>query len=315
MTAPAAPVGTADAGTQRSGLAFAISAYALWGLLPIFFLSLAPAGSIEIVSWRVLFSFVFCALIITLTRSWPKLVAILRQPRLIVLLGVAGALILVNWLVYVFATLSGHVVEGSLGYFINPLVTVLLGVLLLRERLRVAQWVAVGIAAVAVLVLAIGYGQFPWISLVLACSFGLYGFVKKWVGPRVDAVSGLTIETALLAPVAVGMLAIVAATDDGIVFGTAGPTNTLLLVSAGIVTAVPLLLFAAASRRLPLVWIGLTQFLTPILQFLFGALVMGEPMPLERWIGFILVWAALTVFMTDMILTGRAARRASPLPG
>lgn len=314
MTAPAAPVGTADAGTQRSGLAFAISAYALWGLLPIFFLALAPAGSIEIVSWRVLFSLVFCALIIAVTRSWRKLFAIVKQPRLVLLLGLAGALVLVNWLVYVYATLSGHVVEGSLGYFINPLVTVLLGVVILRERLRTAQWVAVGIAAVAVLVLAIGYGQFPWISLVLAFSFGLYGFVKKWVGPKVDAVSGLTIETALLAPVALGMLWVVAATD-GIVFGTAGVTNTLLLVSAGVVTAVPLLLFAAASRRLPLVWIGLTQFLTPLLQFLFGALVMGEPMPLERWVGFILVWTALTVFMTDMVVTGRAARRASPLPG
>lgn len=313
MTA-AAPTGTAETSSHRSGLAFAISAYALWGLLPIFFLALAPAGSIEIVSWRVLFSLVFCGLIIAVTRSWRRLFAIVRQPRLVLLLGLAGALVVVNWLVYVYATLSGHVVEGSLGYFINPLVTVLLGVLILRERLRTAQWVAVGIAGVAVLVLAIGYGQFPWISLVLAFSFGLYGFVKKWVGPKVDAVSGLTIETALLAPVAVGLLWVVAATD-GIVFGTAGVANTLLLVSAGVVTAVPLLLFAAASRRLPLVWIGLTQFLTPLLQFLFGALIMGEPMPLERWIGFILVWVALTVFMTDMVVTGRAARRASPLPG
>lgn len=314
MNSPAVVAGATEASAHKSGLVYAITAYVLWGLLPIFFVALTPAGAVEIVSWRVTFSLVFCALLITVTRSWPKLIAIMRQPRLVMLLGLAGALILANWLVYVYATLSGHVVEGSLGYFINPLVTVLLGVFILRERLRIAQWVAVGIAAIAVLVLAVGYGQFPWISLVLAFSFGLYGFVKKWVGPRVDALSGLTIETALLTPVAIAMLWGVAATA-GIVFGTAGATNTLLLLSAGVITAVPLLLFASASRRLPLVWIGLTQFLTPVLQFLFGAVVMGEPMPLERWAGFLLVWIALVVLMADMVVTGRAARRASPLPG
>lgn len=309
-----APAGTADTRGHKSGLAYAISAYVLWGLLPIYFVALAPTGSVEIVAWRVIFSLVFCAAIITVTRTWRTLAAIVRQPRLLLLLGAAGALIVINWLVYVYATLSGHVVEGSLGYFINPLVTVLLGVFILREKLRPAQWVAVAISTVAVLVLAIGYGQFPWISLVLAFSFGIYGFVKKWVGPRVDAVSGLTIETALLTPVAMAMLWFVASTD-GLVFGTAGAGNTVLLISAGVVTAVPLLLFAAASRRLPLVWIGLTQFLAPVLQFVFGAFVMGEPMPLERWAGFLLVWVALIVLMTDMVVTGRAARRASPLPG
>lgn len=303
-----------DTNAHKPGLVFAVSAYLLWGLLPVFFVSLVPAGAIEIVAWQIIFSLVFCVALITFTRSWQKLIAIVRQPRLLVLLGVAGTLIVVNWLVYVFATLSGHIVEGSLGYFINPLVTVLLGVFILREKLRPAQWTAVGISAVAVLVLAIGYGQFPWISLVLAFSFGLYGFVKKWVGPRVDAVSGLTIETAWLTPVAIVMLWFVA-TTDGIVFGTAGITNTLLLISTGVVTAVPLLLFAAASRRLPLVWIGLTQFLAPVLQFIIGAFIMGEPMPLERWAGFLLVWIALIILMTDMVVTGRATRRASPLPG
>lgn len=314
MNSPSGSSTAEAAHNHKTGLIYAITAYVMWGLLPIFFLALLPAGAIEIVAWRVVFSLLFCAAILTVTRTWPKLVAIAKQPRLLFLLGLAAALILVNWIVYVFATLSGHVVEGSLGYFINPLVTVLLGVFILREKLRPAQWAAVGIATIAVLVLAIGYGQFPWISLVLAFSFGFYGFVKKWVGPRVDAASGLTLETAWLIPAAVVMLWIVSM-GDGLVLGTAGLSNTLLLISAGVVTAVPLLLFAASSRRLPLVWIGLTQFLTPVLQFIFGAFVMGEPMPLERWAGFLLVWIALIILMSDMVIRGRAARRASPLPG
>lgn len=314
MNSPSGSSTAEAAHDHRTGLVYAITAYVMWGLLPIFFLALVPAGAIEIVAWRVIFSLFFCAAILTVTRTWPKLVAIAKQPRLLVLLGLAAGLILLNWIVYVFATLSGHVVEGSLGYFINPIVTVLLGVFVLREKLRPAQWVAVGIAAIAVLVLAIGYGQFPWISLVLAFSFGFYGFVKKWVGPRVDAVSGLTLETAWLIPAAVVMLWIVSV-GDGIVLGTAGLGNTLLLISAGVVTAVPLLLFAASSRRLPLIWIGLTQFLTPVLQFSFSAFVMGEPMPPERWVGFVLVWIALVILMSDMVIRGRAARRASPLPG
>lgn len=314
MSSPAGISPADSAHNHKTGLIYAVTAYIMWGLLPIFFIALQPAGALEIVSWRVIFSLVFCVGILTVTRSWAKLVAIARQPRLLLLLGLAAALILVNWVVYVYSTLSGHVVEGSLGYFINPIVTVLLGVIILREKLRPTQWVAVAFAGIAVLVLAIGYGQFPWISLVLAFSFGFYGFVKKWVGPRVDAVSGLTLETAWLIPAAVIMLWIVSL-GDGIVFGTAGVANTVLLVCAGIVTAVPLLLFAASSRRLPLVWIGLTQFLTPVLQFAFGAFVMGEPMPPERWMGFVLVWIALVILMTDMVVRGRAARRASPLPG
>lgn len=314
MNSPSGSNTTDAPQTHQAGLAYGIAAYVLWGLLPIYFILLVPAGSIEIVAWRVVFSLLFCALLITVTRAWRMFLAIARQPRLLVLLGTAGILIIVNWTVYVWATLTGHVVEGSLGYFINPLVTVLLGVFILREKLRPVQWTALGISAVAVLVLAVGYGQFPWISLVLAFSFGLYGFVKKWVGPRVDALSGLTIETGLLLPVAFAMLWFVSATDS-IAFGSAGLGNTALLVGTGVVTAVPLLLFAAASRRLPLVWLGLTQFLAPVLQFAFGAFVMGEPMPLERWAGFLLVWIALIILMGDMVIRGRAARRASPLPG
>jgi chloramphenicol-sensitive protein RarD len=191
-------------------------------------------------------------------------------------------------------------------------VTVALGVGFLRERLRPAQWAALGLALVAILIIAIGYGSFPWIALTLAFSFGLYGYIKKRVGAQVDAVSGLTIETALLTPVAIVILVIVAATS-GIVTGTQGVPHLILALCAGAITATPLLLFAAAARRLPLVYIGLTQFLAPVLQFVIGVALLHEEMPLERWIGFILVWVALVVLTIDMVASGRP-RRASLEP-
>jgi chloramphenicol-sensitive protein RarD len=301
------------ASRQRSGILSAFLAYALWGVLPLYFLLLAPSGPIEIVAWRVLFSLVFCAVIITVTRKWPALVAILRQGRVLLLLGLAAVLIFVNWQVYVFATLSGHVVEAALGYFINPIVTILLGVVLLRERMRALQWVAVGVSVVAVLVLAINYGAFPWISLALAFSFGLYGLVKKRVGGTVDALSGLTIETAWLVPLAIVELVIVGVMG-GVTFGTISTAHTIALLCAGVVTATPLLLFAAAARRLTLVHLGLVQYISPVIQFVIGAFVLHEAMPAGRWIGFALVWVALIVLSIDLLVTGRAVRRASPLP-
>ena len=304
------PTFTATAAAhQRSGMLFAIGAYAIWGFLPAYFLILAPAGPIEIVACRILFSLVFCVLVITVNHKWSILVAVVKQTRVLMNLGLAAALIFVNWQVYVFATLNGQVNEAALGYFINPIVTVLLGVILLRERLRVAQWAAVGVSAIAVLVLAAGYGVFPWISLSLAFSFALYGLIKKRVGPRVDAVTGLTIETAWLIPIAVAQLVFVGATS-GVVLGNAGPVNTILLVLSGIITAVPLLLFAAAARRLPLVYMGLIQYMTPVLQLLFGTFVMHEAMPPERWIGFGLVWSAVLLFTVDSV---RARARLQPM--
>ncbi|CAN5573345.1 EamA family transporter RarD [soil metagenome] len=296
-----------------SGLAFAISAYALWGFLPVYFRLLAPVGPFEIVALRILLALAFCAILLTLTRAWPRFWALMRQPRVLGIMTIAGVLIYINWQVYIFAILSGRVVEGALGYFINPIVTVVLGVVVLRERLRVAQWVAVGISAIAILVIAIGYGEFPWISLTLAFSFGLYGFIKKLVGGQVDAVSGLTIETVVLTPVAIAILVIVGATS-GIVTGTQGTPHLILALFAGAVTATPLLLFAAAARRLPLVYIGLTQYLAPVLQFIFGVVFLREDMPIERWIGFALVWVALIVLTVDMLGSGRPLRRASLEP-
>lgn len=300
--------------SSRSGFLFAVGAYVLWGILPVYFLILAPAGAIEIVAWRILFSLVFCAILLTASRRWQRVIAVIRDRRTMLGLGLAALLIIVNWQVYVFATLNGQVNEAALGYFINPILTVLLGVIVLRERLRVAQWIAVGVSAFAVLVLAINYGVFPWVSLTLALSFGLYGLIKKRVGPRVDAVTGLTIETAWLIPVAIAQLVFVGATS-GVVLGTAGIANTSLLLLTGVVTAVPLILFASAARRLPLVYLGLIQYLAPVLQFLFGTFVMLEAMPPERWIGFALVWVALIVLSIDMLANARSVRRASPLPG
>ncbi|MBM7505658.1 EamA family transporter RarD [Agromyces aurantiacus] len=306
----AAPSRAPKAGVNRLGLVFAVSAYGLWGFLPIYFIALAPTTPLEIVAWRILLSLVFCALLIAITRTWRPFAVLLRDRRVVLTMGAAGALIFVNWFTYVYATLSDQVVEAALGYFINPIVTVFLGVLVLRERLNAVQWTAVGISIVAVVVLAVGYGQLPWIALVLAFSFGFYGLIKKRVGHRVDAVSGLTLETAWLAPPA-AVLLVVVATTTGLTMGTLGTWHTVLLLSAGAVTAVPLLLFAAAARRLPLIYMGFIQYFAPFIQFLVGVLVLHEPMPPERWLGFGLVWLALAVLTVDLVRGARASRRAA----
>ncbi|PPG23179.1 EamA family transporter RarD [Rathayibacter toxicus] len=290
--------------TSSLGLVFALAAYLVWGGLPLYFIVMAPASPFEIVACRVLFSLLFCAILLTVTRGWNGIASLLRQPRLLATLAVAGAVIYLNWQVYVLATTTGHVIEAALGYFMNPLVTVLLGVLVLHERLRFAQWSAMGVSAIAVLVIALGYGAFPWISLVLALSFGFYGLVKNRLGGLVGAVAGLTLETLWLTPLALVQLAVVGSTA-GLTFATEGVGHALILASAGIVTAIPLLLFAGAARRLPLSILGFVQYLAPFLQLLVGAFVLGEAMPLERWIGFALVWTALAIFTVDFIVAGR----------
>ncbi len=295
------------------GLAYAGGAYLIWGFLPLYFVALAPTGPFEIVAWRVVFSLAFCAIATAATRAWRPLVGILRQPRILLIMGAAGALIYINWQTYVYATTSGQVVQAALGYFINPIFTVLLGVIVLRERLRMVQWVAIGISVIAVVVITVGYGQFPWIALLLAASFGLYGLVKKQVGHRVDALSGLTLETAWLTPVAVVQLIIVGAVS-GITFGHVNAWNTIGLLGAGVITAVPLLFFAAASRRLPLIVMGFIQYFTPILQLIVGVALLHEPMSTERWIGFALVWVALAMLTIDMVLAVRRDRRTGGGP-
>lgn len=293
-----------------SGLLFAFGSYVLWGFLPVYFLLLRPTGAFEIVAYRILFSLVFCAILLTVTRGWARLLSLVRQPRILFTMAIAGVLIYINWQVFVLAVTNNRVVEGALGYFINPVFTVLLGVVFLREKLRPAQWVAVGISAVAIVIIAVGYGSFPWIAVALALSFGLYGFLKKRVGGQVDAISGLTLETAWLTPVAVVQLLVVWSIS-GLTLTAGGPGHVILMVMVGVATGLPLLFFAAAAARLPLFAIGLTQYLTPVLQFILGVVFLGEAMSTTRWVGFILVWVALIVLAVDLVRAARGGRRAS----
>ncbi len=294
------------------GVGAGLGAYALWGVFPLYFPLLEPAGGLEIVAHRVVWSLVFVGLLLTVRRGWSQVRAVVTDRRALLVLAVAAVLIAVNWLVYVYAVNSGHVVEASLGYFINPLVSVLFGVLVFRERLRRLQWLAVAIAVVAVLVLTVDYGHPPWISLALAVSFGLYGLMKKLV--RVDAAPGLFVETAV-----VFLPALVVIGGQGVqgeaAFGSAGVGNGLLLASSGLATAVPLLLFAAATRRVPLSTVGLLQYVTPLIQLAIGVFVYGEPMPPARLVGFAVVWLALAVFTVDSLRNAHSNRRAvAPLP-
>lgn len=296
---------------QTTGVLYALGAYLLWGVLPLYFLLLTPTGPWEIVAWRVLFSLVFCVVLLAVTRGWQRILAIIRQPRLLGLTALAGVLIYVNWQAFLIGTLDDKVVETSLGYFINPITTVLLGVFILHERMRRLQWVAVGIAALAVVVIIVAYRSVPWIALTLTLSFGFYGLIKKKIGPSVDAVSGLTLESFWLIPIAVVQLIAVGMTT-GITIGGNGVWHTVLLCFAGVATAVPLLLFASGARRINLTVIGMIQFITPIMQFIIGVAILHEPMPTERWIGFILVWVAVGVFVVDLILAARRNRRVPP---
>lgn len=302
------PTSTATRATQTAGVAYAGGAYLLWGVLPLYFLLLAPTGPWEVVAWRVLLSLLFCVILLTVTRGWQAFGAIVRQPRLLGWTALAGVLIYVNWQVFVFGTLSHNVVETSLGYFINPIMTVLLGVFVLKERIRRLQWVAVGIASAAVIVIVVLYRSFPWIALSLTVSFGVYGLIKKKIGPAVDAISGLTLESFWLIPIAVVQLVLVA-TGSGLTMGANGAGHAVLLALAGVATAVPLLLFAAGTRRIDLTVIGMIQFVTPVMQFIIGAVVLGEPMPIERWVGFVFVWVAIAVFLVDLVIAARRGRR------
>lgn len=290
-----------------AGIIFGFGAYGLWGLLPLYFFALMPAGAVEIVANRVVWSLVFCALLITLTRSWRALAAAFRDRSVFLTLTLAAALIAVNWLTYTYSVTTGQAVEASLGYFINPLVSVLLGVFILKERLRPLQWAAVGIGFVAVGVLAVSYGKLPWIALTLAVSFGLYGFVKKRVGPKADAVTSLSVETIVLAPLAAATMVFLGLTGAA-TLTTQGAGHFWLLLASGVLTAVPLLFFGASARRLPLTTIGLLQYVAPVLQFIVALTVFQEAMTTARWIGFGVVWLALLVLTVDML---RAARKNS----
>jgi chloramphenicol-sensitive protein RarD len=287
-----------------AGVLFGIGAYGLWGLLPLYFFVLQPAGAVEIVANRVVWSLLFCALLITVTRAWRVLGAAFRNRSVLGTLAIAAGLIAVNWLTYTYGVTTGQAVEASLGYFINPLVSVLLGVFVLKETLRPLQWAAVGIGFIAVGVLTVSYGKLPWIALTLAISFGLYGFVKKRVGPRVDAITSLTVETIVLTPLAAATM-IFLGVSGGASLASNGAGHFWLLAASGIITAVPLLFFGASARRLPMTTIGLLQYFAPVLQFVVALAVFRETMTLDRWIGFGVVWLALLLLTVDMLATAR----------
>jgi chloramphenicol-sensitive protein RarD len=283
-----------------------LAAYALWGLFPLYFPLLDTAGGLEIVAHRVLWSVLFVGLLLTVLRRWSQVRALVVDRRRMLVLFGAALFVAGNWWIFVYAVNSGHVVETSLGYFINPLGSVLLGVVVFGERLRRLQWVAVGIAAVAVAVLTVDYGRPPWIALALALTFGLYGLMKKIV--RVEAAPGLFVETLLVAVPAIVVLAVLHSAGKG-TFGNTGAGEAALLASSGIATAVPLLLFAAAAGRIPLSTLGLLQYVVPVMQLAIGVFVYGEPMPPARLAGFAIVWVALAVFSADMLRHARAGTR------
>lgn len=299
---------------RSTGVALGAGAHAIWGLLPLYFVVLIPAGPVEIVANRVLWSSVFCVLLLTVLRGWPRIRDIVRTPRVVWTLMVTALLIAINWLVYTYGAVSGQVMEASLGYFINPIVSVLLGVVFLRERLRPLQWTAIGIGIAAVIILAIGYGSAPWIALTLAFSFGVYGFLKKMVSAKVDALSSLSVETVLLMPVALSFIIWLEITGSSTMF-TEGAGHFWALAASGIITVVPLFLFGAAASRLPLATVGLLQYLTPAIQFLLALFIFGEEMEFHRWIGYGLVWVGLLLLTVDASQTRlrRPSRAKQPL--
>nr|WP_306237842.1 EamA family transporter RarD [Ornithinimicrobium sp. HY1745] len=297
-----------DTAEVRRGTAYGALAYLLWGVLPLYFALLIPATPWEVLGHRVLWSLLICGALLALAGQLRWAIDMFRDRRLLLTMTAAGALIAINWTVYTVAVMSGHVTEAALGYFLNPLVTVAMGVLLLRERLRPAQWVAVGAGLVAGVYLTINYGTLPWISLTLAFSFATYGLIKKHIGSSLSAVQSLTGETVVMAPLAVGIIIWLGVTDQQTFVGE-GAGHTTLLVLTGVITAVPLLLFAAAAHRVPLVTIGLLQFIAPVLQLLGGVLVLGEVMPTSRWVGFGLVWVALIILSVDSVVSSGRSRR------
>ncbi len=280
---------------------FGISAYSLWGAFPLYWPLLEPANPLEIVSHRAVWTLVFCYIVLAVTKALKSTLATLKQPKIAARLFLTSLLISINWLVYIWATNNGHVVEASLGYYINPLIIIGFGVLLLKEKMRPLQWAAVAIASLGVLVLTIDNGRLPYIALALAFSWGTYGLIKKQLG--LGALEGLAIETFISAFFYLAYLIYIGNQGTG-QFGHSWGL-TILLISAGAVTAIPLLLFNGSTNRLPFTTIGLLQYITPTLQFSVGVWVRHEEMPTARWIGFLIIWVALTTLALDLIKSSR----------
>ncbi len=285
---------------KAKGIGYGLSAYLIWGSFPLVIAMLSFADPFEIVVWRVIFGFAFGLAVILISQKFPEYLAVFKQPKQLLWISLAAVVIYINWQVYVYAVADNHVLEASLGYFINPLVTIALATIFLKEKLNVLQWVAVGLGGVAVLILTFNYGQPPIIALTLALSFGIYGLAKNRLGGKVTALNSFTVETTLLLPLGIIQLVVLAGMMQ-IQFGYAGLVPSLGLAAYGVLTAIPLLLFGAAAKRVPLSYIGFMQYLTPTLQFLIGLLIFQEPMPAARWLGFAMVWFALSILSFDAL--------------
>lgn len=297
-----------ESARRRSGLMLGLSGYLFWGGMPLVFAAAAPATPLEILAHRIVWSLVFCTVLLIFARGFRRVFTAVRDPRVLGTLALAAVVISINWLGFLIGVSINRVVEISLGYFFNPLVTVLIGVIFLGERLRRLQWAAVIVGCLAVVVIAVGYGQMPWLALLVAFSFGLYGLIKNRVGGKVGALEGLTVETAVLAPVCGAYIVFLTVTGASH-FGTEGTGHLLIMLALGPITAIPLILFGAATRRVPLSWVGLMQYVTPTIQFILGITVLGEQMPLARWIGFIIIWIAVVMLTVDMLRATQAQRR------
>jgi len=286
---------------NKLGLLFGVSAYSLWGAFPLYWPLLEPASPLEIVSHRAVWTLVFCFIVLAATKALKSTLVTLKRPTVAVKLFLSSLLISINWLVYIWATNNEHVVEASLGYYINPLIIIGFGVIFLKEKMRSLQWAADSIATLGVLVLTFDYGRLPWIALALAVSWGSYGLIKKQLG--LGALEGLAIETFISSFFYLAYLVYIGNQGTG-QFGQSWGL-TVLLISAGAVTAIPLLLFNGSTNRLPFTTIGLLQYITPTLQFSIGVWVLNEDMPTARWIGFLIIWAALVTLAIDLIKSSR----------
>jgi len=294
---------TEDKAKVRSlGLLFGVSAYTLWGLFPIYWPLLKPANPLEIVSHRAVWTLVFCFIILAFTKTLKSTLSLLKRPKIVAGLFLGSILISINWIIYIYAANNEHVVEASLGYYINPIVVIATGVIVLKEKMRPLQWLAVGIATLGVAVLTIDYGRLPWIALGLALSWGSYGLVKKQLG--LGALEGLSIETLLSSGFYLAYLIWLGNQGEG--HFTYSLTLTLLLIGGGAVTAIPLLLFNGSTNRLPLTLIGLLQYITPTIQFCIGVWYFHEDMPTARWVGFLIIWVALMSLAIDLVKSSRS---------
>jgi chloramphenicol-sensitive protein RarD len=287
------------------GIAAAIVAYALWGILPLYWKALQDVPAFEILCHRTIWSFVFVLLILTARRQWAWLQRARRNPRLLLTFACSACLLGLNWFTYIWAVNAGHIVDTSLGYFVNPLISVLLGVFFLRERLRLWQAIAIGIATAGVLLLTLGYGAFPWIALTLALTFGFYGLLRKTA--PLGSLEGLSLEIALLSIPTLAYLVYLEWMGTSS-FGHAGTTTSLLLALSGLVTAFPLLMFAYAARQVTLATVGILQYIAPTLQFLLGVFVYGEPFTQTRLVGFAAIWTALLIYSVEGIVKERRQR-------